>query len=486
MQTLADRARRMSRATKLVVVGVPFGRAGQAQLTALARARTRDELVLIAQLPDTARPGVLTRPPLRLLRQAAFAVGAGYAGSPTSGSTRRAGLVSSIDVAPTALRWIGVDPPDRMRGVEIEDGTLVSAARLDELRIRWTQIRDGRQAQSFVAIAMLAAILFLLLGTWRDIRFAVRPSLRIAALAALWWPSTVLLSAVVAPGTKVGEVFFIAGASIALGALTERSLSWARAPIVPAAVCLLAYTVDLAVGGELLSRSVLGPSIAAGGRFYGVSNELEPVLPIVLLVGLAALTAGRTVTRATMALYAVAGLALLVVVGWGRLGADVGGVITIGAAVAIATLVMTPGTPTVRRLVLTALVPVGALGLLIAIDLGLSGGSHLTRNLVRASDAGELIELVTRRYELAWRVLTGGDKPALFLGAVLAIAFAWRNRQRLYGALPHRSWVAALAGGLAAGVAGMLVNDSGPVLLINAVFGLAALTAYLLGRPVAD
>jgi hypothetical protein len=231
---------------------------------------------------------------------------------------------------------------------------------------------------------------------------------------------------------------------------------------------------------------VLGPSIAAGGRFYGVSNELEPVLPIVLLVGLAALSAGRAVTRATMALYAGAGLALLVVVGWGRLGADVGGVITIGAAVAVATLVMTPGTPTRRRLALTALVPFGALGVLIAIDLGLSGGSHLTRNLLRASDAGELLELVTRRYQLAWRVLTGGDKPALFLGAALAVAFAWRNRQRLYGALPHRAWAAALVGGLAAGVCGMLVNDSGPVLLINAVFGLAALTAYLLGRPVAD
>lgn len=486
VQTLAARAREMSRSTKLVVVAVPFGPAGQEQLTALARERTRDELVLIAQLPDTVRPGVLLRSPLRLLRQAAFAVAAGYDGSPTSGSTRRAGLVSSIDIAPTALRWIGVDPPDRMRGVEIEDGPAVSAERLDELRVRWTQIRDGRQAQSFVAIVTLAGILFLLLGTWRDIRFAVRPTLRIAALGALWWPSVVLLSAAVEPPTKVGEVFFIAGVSIALGALTERMLSWARAPIVPAAVCLLAYTVDLAVGGELLSRSVLGPSIAAGGRFYGVSNELEPVLPIVLLVGLAAATAGRAVTRATMAGYAVAGLALLVVVGWGRLGADVGGVITIGAAVAIATLVMTPGTPTVRRLVLTALVPVGALVVLIAIDLGLSGGSHLTRNLLRASDAGELLELVTRRYQLAWRVLTGGDKPALFLGAVLAIAFAWRNRGLLYGALPHRAWVAALAGGLAAGVAGMLVNDSGPVLLINAVFGLAALTAYLLGRPVAD
>ena len=72
-----------------------------------------------------------------------------------------------------------------------------------------------------------------------------------------------------------------------------------------------------------------------------------------------------------------------------------------------------------------------ALALLIAIDLTLSGGSHLTRNLVRADDAGELWELVTRRYELAWRILTA-DKPASLLAALLAVAFAWRNRARLY------------------------------------------------------
>jgi hypothetical protein len=187
-----------------------------------------------------------------------------------------------------------------------------------------------------------------------------------------------------------------------------------------------------------------------------------------------------------MILYAVAGLALLFVVGWGRMGADVGGVITIGAGVAVAVLVLAPGRITRRRLLLTAVVPVAALVLLIAIDLVLSGGSHLTRNLLRADDAGELLELVTRRYQLAWRALTTGSRPVLFSAAVLAAVFAWRNREQIYGALPHRAWTAALFGGLAAGIVGALVNDSGPVLFTNAVVGLVALTAYLLGRPQSE
>jgi hypothetical protein len=45
------------------------------------------------------------------------------------------------------------------------------------------------------------------------------------------------------------------------------------------------------------------------------------------------------------------------------------------------------------------------------------------------------------------------------------------------------AWMAALAGGLAAGVLGSLVEDSGPVLLVVAVFALGCVTAYLWGRP---
>ncbi len=484
--TLAARTQALARSHRLVVASVPAGPTGRAQLTALARGRDAGELLLVVQLPDTSAAHSFGEPPGRYLRQPAMAVGDGRRGSPTSASTRRDGLVSSIDFAPTILQWIGVEPPDRMRGLAIEAGATLSPDRLDALRTRWTEVRGGRQAASVVAIVMLAAIGFLVLGAWRGAGAAVRPVLRTAGLGLLWWPSAVLFAAAVEPSTRTGEVFLIAGLSIALGAVTARLLPWERAPLLPAAVCLVAYATDLALGSNLLVVSVLGPSVLSGSRFYGVSNELEPILPIVLLVGLAALTTGRAITRATFVLYGAAGLALLVVVGWGRLGADVGGVITIGAGVAVAMLVMLPGAISPRRIALAALVPVAGLLLLVAIDLSLSGGSHLTRNLLRADDPGELWELVTRRYELSWRILTSADKPAHFLTALLAVVFAWRNRERLYAALPHRSWAAALLGGLSAGMAGALTNDSGPVLFINAVVGLAGLTAYLLGRPERD
>jgi hypothetical protein len=321
---------------------------------------------------------------------------------------------------------------------------------------------------------------FLVLGLLRGIRAAVAPALRIGALGLMWWPTTVLISAAVEPSTRLKETAIIAVLAIALAIVTDRVVRWPRGPAVPAAVGLAAYTIDLAFGGDLLTRSVLGPSVAFGARFYGVSNELEPLLPILLLVGLAAVMTGRPLTRRTPWIYAGAGLLLGIVVGWGRLGADVGGVITVGLAVAAATLVMLPGGITKRSVIVALLVPVAAIGGLILLDLGLSGGDHLSRNLLRTENSRELWELVARRYELAFRVLKSGRTPAYFLGVVLAVLFAIRNRRWLYGESPHRAWIAVMVGGLGAGIGGMLANDSGPILLVNSVVALATVTAYLL------
>ena len=481
LTTLARRAQQLSSRQRLVVVGVPPGPAGRAQLDALIAARTPDELLMVAQLPPSPPDRAITRPPPRYFKQPGFAIENGGTGSPTSGTTRRDGLISSIDLAPTALDWLGIDAPKKMRGEVIESGNAQSAKQLEKLRRRWTDVRGSRQSSSFRAVIALAGVIFLIIGAFRGIGAAIGPALRYGALGLMWWPTMVLASAALQPQARLVEAAFIASTSILLAIITDRLLRWPRGPILPVAVCLVAYTADLAAGGELLTRSALGPSVAFGARFYGISNELEPLLPILLLTGLAAALSGHPVTRRTPVIYAVAGFILAVIVGWGKLGADVGGVITIGMGVAVATLVMLPGGITIRSLIVTALVPVAAIGLLILIDLGLSGGDHLSRNLLRTENSSELWELVSRRYELAFRVLKTGRTPAYFLAAALGVAFAVKNRRWLYANLPHRAWVATLIGGLAAGVAGTVTNDSGPVLLVNAVLALAGVTAYLLG-----
>jgi hypothetical protein len=68
--------------------------------------------------------------------------------------------------------------------------------------------------------------------------------------------------------------------------------------------------------------------------------------------------------------------------------------------------------------------------------------------------------------------------------ALLLAALGLRGRRRLLTPVAGDPvWQAAFAGGLTAGVVGALVEDSGPVLLVVAVFTLGCLASYLWGKP---
>ena len=89
-----------------------------------------------------------------------------------------------------------------------------------------------------------------------------------------------------------------------------------------------------------------------------------------------------------------------------------------------------------------------------------------------------------RRYGAAWDELKNHLMPVATGLALLGSAIAVRRRERVCAPIDSDpAWLAALAGGLTAGVIGALTEDSGPVLLVVAVFALVCVLAYLWGRP---
>ena len=114
-----------------------------------------------------------------------------------------------------------------------------------------------------------------------------------------------------------------------------------------------------------------------------------------------------------------------VFVGAGRLGADVGGVITVGAGIAAATVLMLPGHAVAAHGPARcggARSP--ALVALAALDLATGGNGHFTRTILQAESAASLWDVVTRRYTLAFNVLKTGAMPFITLLALLAAAYA--------------------------------------------------------------
>ncbi len=409
----------------------------------------------------------------------------------TSASTQQRGLVVSIDVAPTALRWLDLPVPAAMRGRPITTKGTLDAGALARFLVRLDTVQ-GRRTPALVYLLIGWGVLFagaLLAGraSGRDARGA-RGGGRAAALGALavmWAPVMVLVGAAIEPGAVAEELLIAAGALV-LGALTEWLVPWPHALAVPAAASLAALTADALAGTQLFIRSVLGPDPAFGARFYGIGNELKSGLAVLAFAGVAAALhpAGRSRTSA----YAMAGagFVLAVIEGSARIGAGVGGVILVCAGAAVATVLLLPGRVRPLRVIAVVAAPLLGLVVLAALDLAFAGGNgHFTGSVLHARSAADLRDLLKRRYTAAWNESTGGLMPLATAIALLAAAAAVRFSDRVYRSAPQAVWRAALAGGLTSGIVGALSEDSGTVLLVTAVFVLACVTAYLWAAPPA-
>src|SRR5215213_1012079 len=470
--TVAARANALLARKRLVVALLPPGYAGDRQLDELIATRRQGELLIAMEDP----------PPFsgpQLLWTGIAGLGPADAGF-TSATTHIDGIAAAIDVLPTILGHLGEPVPDEVRGQPIRIAGPRDADALRQLDDRLSVIASRRiPALETFLLTWLGVIL--LAGTLRD-RVGVRFAMRIGGLAVMWLPSLLLLSAALAPSEQA-ELFLIAGGSFALALLTDRLLPWPRGPAAPTIVALLAYAIDLANHSHLIIRSLLGPSPRSGSRFYGLGNELEIVLTIVLLIGLAAVLPNRGRTRGNALAFALGGVALAAVVGSGRLGADVGGIFTIAGGAAVATLLLLPGGLTKRAIGLAILTPIAGLAALAALDLATSGDGHFTRTVLHGN-ASDQLNTFQRRYELAWSIVSHGYAPLLTILCGLAVAYAIVHRDRVYATIRGDAvWRAALGGGLAASIAGSLFNDSGPMLLFIGIVALAFVTAYLRSPP---
>jgi hypothetical protein len=478
---------------RLVVADLSGGDGGYAELRRLAAARPAGELLIVVQRvsdePDNTTAGQSGN---ELLWIAVAGRGAG-GHTLTSQTTNQNGLIAAVDIAPTILAHLGLAIPAAMRGRTIQTGGTLDSAGLRALKARLGVITSRR----LPAVAWLLVLWALLLVAARLPRGLARRrersaslgvssawALRVGALALLWTPVAVLLPAALMP-SRSAEFALLVGTCFALGMLTDRLIPWPRAPLAPALAAVLALTIDALAGTQLLMRSLLGPDPAFGARFYGIGNELKSGLAVLVFTAVAAALYPAVRSRRAAATMAGAGIVLAIVEGSARIGAGVGGVILVSAGTAVATVMLLPGTIDRKRILLVMAAPLVGLLALAALDLATAhGGGHFTGSVLDARSAGDIRDIIVRRYSAAWDELKNHLMPLATALALIASIAAVRRRERICTPVDSDpAWLAALAGGLTAGVIGALTEDSGPVLLVVAVFVLGCVLSYLWGKP---
>ncbi len=430
------------------------------QVRALVRGLHGDDLLIAIERPPPAKDHAL----------AIGIAGRGFDGSLTSDSTRLGGFVLSTDVAPTILNRLGVEVPSEVSGEPLRAGGSIEAGFVASLGDRMIAIPERRGPVIGVGLLVWLLALALLAATTRG--RAARFGVRLVALSVIYLPLLLLVGAALEPSRGVEQLLAAAGAPL-LGLMTLATLGGYRALAVASALTVVAYAVDVIAGSPLTALSLLGPNPGLGARFYGIGNELEAILAVLVVAGTGAALTGfvpRQSASRCAALFLAAGLSLALVFAAGRFGADVGAAIVLPFGSGVAAYLVTSRQR--RRALLIVAAPLAAVALLALADLVSGGNAHLTRSVFDAGGLGDLADVAQRRLQLSAhsfvRPFVLVFMPLVVIGAALAVA--------------GRSWLAAwlrglramragLYGALAATLLGTLANDSGAVVLeIGAVY----------------
>jgi hypothetical protein len=448
-----------------------------------------------AEAPVISDDEVFPFPPpgLRL----AAATGTDLGGTPygpewlSSASTRWTGMVQLTDVTPTLLAYAGVDPPPGLVGrpwrqagphpgsAEETVEELVGA----DAAAQVFRTQSGVFFQGVGAVELIFAVVALMLLS-RTVEAARRRRLlRATVVGALlfasfpvasflantvrWWlterPTLVLWLAIGAWGALV-TAFAVLG-------------PWRRRVYGPpgavAGVTVGVLAVDVLTGANLQHSSLLGLSPLVAGRFYGLGNIPFSIWAacVLVLCGAVAQWMLDTGRSRRIAALAVLGLGGLTVVLTGTAGADFGGMLALGPAVAVLAFGVGAWRASVTRVLVVTAVSVAVVAAVSVLDWRgpAAERSHLG-DFVQSVMDGEAVTIVVRKADAAIGTLARGPYGWLAVVALVAVVLMLRDprRMRAEGVLDaFERWPLlrpTIWSCVTVAVVGFAVNDSGIII----------------------
>jgi hypothetical protein len=414
--------------------GVPRG--PRLLITSHATGTPTGQGVVVVALPPPGKPGANDR------RYRIAVVGRGFHGLLRSKTTRIPGLVSIVDIAPTAL--------GHARGAL---SSVASARPLADLASLDSQIHANNRLKFPAVFIVAGALLLLALLRLRAATTAVPAALLVnAGLGIAQVSNEVAIVGVLAVGTILGALWL---ARICRG---DGGLLALYLGVVVLHVLLFASRP------EWVAITPLGPT--QNQRFWGVGNQLETLLLVPLLAG--AVLARRRFGVAGFATFALLGL---VAMADNRLGADGGGAIVLGVALAFlgARLLRLRAAGFLTLLLLAATLVLAV----VSSNLREPGPNHLRSAF--AHGLSGLVAVAENRVPLSY-------EPALahwplVLPLALAFAFALALALRVSRRQPRHDLLLALGVAVATS---LLVNDSAAYVL---ACGIAAVGAFARFAP---
>lgn len=414
----------------------------------------------------------------------------------TSEATRQDGIIVNTDIAPTILKFYGLNIPAQMIGQPAYGKSfsqdplsfLVSANR------KWVDKRNfsAPVLKTFVVwsiFIMLMAMVLLLVPSYRPHALRIRPLLLSIPIV----PSVFLIL----PLFDQKSLFTSFIAAIFLTAFLTTLIWWTRKDtsslVVIGLIAVGLVSSDLFSGAYLAQASLLGYSFIGGSRFYGIGNEYMGVIIGATVVSLSLfldksqfLENNKSWISKAAIMLLLAGIAF--VVGSPLLGANFGGLLAVVAAFGFAYLGFLKRKVSFRDALLLIIGGLIITSGFILLDVvrGASSESHIGRLIhsIQAQGFDPLIQIIQRKVTTNIKLFQFAFWNWVNVSSfvILLVAFyGLKNLLKLvFQRYPYFKW--GLVGGIAGSVAALIFNDSGVVAMATIFVFLIPSTLYLMAK----
>lgn len=401
-----------------------------------------------------------------------------------SSTTRRPGVIMNVDIAPTALNFLGLSSPGAFTGrpagvVPGEYGVETAAGMYRVLESVYEARPYLQKGFVFFQLILLIVALGLIFMKKKGKEY-----LQPLFLAVMSVPLAYLLMPLFpAAGILMEGLLLVLITALLTCIFIFISQKWGSDSfLLVSCATFLVITADIMAGSPLQKVSIMSYDPVVGARFYGLGNEYMGVLIGATLVGTTSLIQYLEKRRSFLIALSGAVYAFTVyVIAAPQLGTNVGGTIAASAAFLVTFLLICGISLTWRPVLAVA-------STVVAVVLGLTlydsarpvqCQSHIGRAAAQVMTGGldEVINIIIRKSEINMKLIKYTIWSRIFLSSLgmLALLF-YRPPGVMEGVREKRPFLfKGLVGVIAGSIVAFIFNDSGVV---------AAATTMIFGVPV--
>ncbi len=433
----------------------------------------KDTLVIIVS-PTSSRAMLKEKARLNPL----IISGPGFKGGTlSSDTTRRHGIVTNTDIAPTVFSFLGAEVPYQVSGRSI---FAVSQKEpipyLLNLKTKATTIYQIRNTVlTAFTLFVIVSILISLFALFAERRGKmIKKGRHVVLQLLLLWVISLPLAFLFQPSFVAklpwGAALFSFMLALVLALLSfclrKKSI---LGPIMTISIATsLALLCDAILGSKLMLQSFLGSCPIAGGRFYGLGNTYMGAVVGSSIVGITALTTkfhkNRRIALTVVTLFL---LVVCVVVGYSKFGANVGGLITMAGASVVTWIRLKGERANWRRLLYIAVVVLLLLVIVVSADLLVgSGQSHAGRTieLIKTDGAKAVFDIISRKLTMNVRGIGSTPWGGILVVMVLFLPMVLMRLEQSDWITPELLWFfQGLVGASGGAIFALIFNDTGIV-----------------------